>query len=132
MIQSHAAAVLAALREDPVLRVHDGAVPNLPQIPYVVLWTAAPVRSSDRLSGLATNADAHFQTSAVGLSAEQVRLVQDHVHAQLLSVRLVVAGRSMALVRHLAAPMILRDDSVDPPLFLGADQWGVFSAPAAS
>lgn len=130
MIRAHAAAVLALLRTDPALTVYDGEVPNLPVMPYVVLWTRSPHRTSDRLCGASANADAWFQTSAVGEHPDGVRAVQEHVHGLLLDARLSVAGRSMALVRHLAAPTIQRDDTTDPPVFVGADQWGVFSTPS--
>lgn len=111
------------------VKVYDGEVPDLPTLPYVVLWTAAPKRSSDRLTGVQWNADAGFLTSCVGLTPTQVRLAQDRVHAALLDARLEVAGRNLAGVKHLASPPIYADHDKDPTVFLGADQWSVFSAP---
>jgi hypothetical protein len=130
VIRAHAQAVLEVLRADPVLDVYDSHVPNLPPLPYVVVWSSAPRLTGSRTCGDQPEADARWQTSSVGGSPEQARAVQERVRERLSGVRLAVAGRAMARVQHLASPPLYEDRDVDPPVFLAADQWAAFSGPA--
>lgn len=129
MIRAYVAAILAALRADPLLEVYDSAVPPNPDLPYVVFWAAADRRSSDRATRVQWNADLFWQTTCVGGSPEQARAAQERVHDRLLDLRLQVAGRTTAPVQHLASPVMTRDDSLPTPLFVGVDQWGALSVP---
>jgi len=131
MIRAHRNAVLGLLTGIPDLTVYDGVVPNLPALPYGVLWASAPLRWSDRMCGDQMNAREQFQTTAVGYTAVQVGWVQEKIHAALVGVRPVVAGRACERIQNDRPPGQMDIDyDVDPPILTAIDLWLFVSVPA--
>lgn len=130
MIKVHADAILALLDTAEHITVYDAEVPNDPDLPYVVLWTTAPQRSTNRLSGGTTGAASNFQTTTVALDTAGLRIVQDHVHNALDGIRVEVPGYDTERVRHVNAEPIRPDYDVDPMVLYGVDQWQFVSIPA--
>lgn len=127
---SHADAVLTLLEAVDNLTVYDGDVPDLPSLPYVVLWIAEPLRTAGRLSGEQDDAQSTFQTSSVGSTPEQARWAQAKVHEALLNRRPVITGRSSTRVKHDSAPPVRADYDVDPTVFTAVDLWSAYTTPA--
>ncbi len=129
MIRAHRSAVLDLL-DVPNLTVHDGLVPNLPVLPYVVLWMTGPRRVTHSLCGVQSDADLTFATTCVGSDAEQVEWAQEKVHAALVDSRITVAGRSVTRIQHEDSAMPDVDYDVDPPVVTSVDVWRLLSVPA--
>jgi hypothetical protein len=133
------AAVLALLRADANLTVHDGKVPTdpttgkLPARPYVVVY-GPPDGDGDRivdsLSGSSSRSDGVVTTTVVGDTAESVRIVAKRVRAALLDVSPTVTGRSSFPIRVSSSQDVRRDDDVQPPVMYAVDRWLVQSVPA--
>lgn len=130
MIRAHRNAVLALLTGVPGLTVYDGIVPNVPALPYAVLWTSAPLRWSDRMCGVQGNAREMFATTAVGTTADQVGWVQEKIHAALVDVRVTVTGRSCERIQHVESAAMDIDYDVRPPVLTAVDSWVFASVPA--
>lgn len=130
MIRAHRNAVLALLSGIPNLTLYDGIVPNVPALPYAVLWASAPLRWSDRMCGTQENARELFSTTAVGATADQVGWVQEKVHAALVDVLAVISGRSCERIKHAESAATDIDYDVDPPVLTAVDSWLFVSIPA--
>lgn len=131
MIRAHHNAVLGLLTGVANLTVYDGIVPNVPTLPYAVLWASAPLRWSDRMCGDQGNARELFATTAVGATADQVGWVQEKVHAALVDVRAVISGRSCERIKHSDSAATAIDYDVDPPVLTAVDSWLFVSVPSA-
>lgn len=131
MIRAHHNAVLSLLTGISNVTVYDGLVPDLPSLPYAVLWASAPLRSTDRLCGTQLNARELFSTTAVGSTADQVGWVQEKVHAALVDARATVTGRSCERIQHYESASTDVDYDVDPPVLTAVDSWLFVSVPTA-
>lgn len=132
MIRAHHNAVLSLLSGIPDLTLYDGIVPNLPALPYAVLWTSAPVRFADRLCGDQANARALFRTTSVGATPIQIGWVQEKIFAALLDVRVTVPGRSCERIKSYEPGRGETDIDydADPPVLTAIDSWLFVSVPA--
>ena len=130
MIRAAADAIKAALVL-PNLTVYDTLVPASPTFPYVVLFTGSPRNEdSDRASGQTSTADHEFQTTVVGTSADQVRLLSEWVRAAVLDVRLVVAGRLVTGVKPVSSTDPRVDNDVPAKPIYASTVWGFYSVPS--
>jgi len=130
VIRAHHNAILGLLTGIPNLVLYDGIVPNLPVLPYAVLWASAPLRYADRMCGNQINARELFSTTAVGSTADQVGWVQEKLHAALLGAPVTVAGRSCERIQHVESAATDIDYDVDPPVLTAVDSWLFVSVPA--
>lgn len=132
MIRAHHQAVLGLLTGISDLTVYDGIVPNLPALPYAVLWASTPLRYTDRMCGDQINARLVFSTHAVASTSVQVGWVQEKLNAALLGATVTVAGRSCERIQSFeygsGKPDI--DYDVDPPVLTAVDSWLFVSVPA--
>lgn len=130
MIRASHDAIYGLLDGIAALTVHDGLVPNLPPLPYAVMWASGPLRSSDRLSGSQGNGRELFSTTCVGSTAEQVAWVQDKVHAALVDASVSVSGRRAGRIKHEESAATAVDYDADPPVITAVDTWALNTFPA--
>lgn len=131
MIRAHVDAVLARLRADSILAdsTFDGQVVGTPER-YCVVYSSGGVRNSERLTGRSVFADFSFTIHSVGSTAEQARLVEERVIAQLLDWTPTIAGRNCRRMMHVVSRPVDMDKDVSPPLFYGVDVFDLTTAPA--
>lgn len=131
MIRAHFDALLAQLRQDPVLAscTFDGEVTEDPQR-YCVVTLNSGDRYGDRLSGPDVAATFRANVRSIGSTREQAQAVAERVFAQLMNVRLTVTGRQVGLIRHAGGQPTSRDDTVTPPLWFASDFFEFDSDPA--
>lgn len=129
MIVAHRTAVLELL-EQTGNHVHDGAPPNLPPLPYVVLWSSGLRRVGSRWCGDQDDADMLFSTTVVAKTGADVARVQENVHAALVNAPVAVSGRSCQRVKHEDSQPADPDYDTDPPLITAVDVWRLISVPA--
>ncbi|MHB9004004.1 MAG: hypothetical protein ACYC6C_08055, partial [Coriobacteriia bacterium] len=122
MIRAHVDVVLARLRGDAVLAgaTFDGRVEGTPEA-YCVVYAGGGVRKSERLTGRSVFADFSFTIHSVGSTAEQARLVEERVLAQLVDWVPTVVGRNCRRMVHAVSRPVGMDNDVSPPLFYGVD-----------
>lgn len=131
MIRAAADAIKAALVL-PNLTVYDTFVPASPTFPYAVLFSGQPDEESDRVSGDSSSASHEFQTTVVGTSADQVRLLSGWVRDALLDVRLVVAGRLSTRIKPISSTDPRVDNDVPAKPIYASTVWGFSSVPVPS
>jgi hypothetical protein len=71
-----------------------------------------------------------IQLTAVGESEQQALAYADAARAALLTVPLVVAGRTVQPPWQTASQPALRDEAVNPPLWIATAQYEIKSTPA--
>lgn len=124
------AEVIARL-EAQGLRVYD-ADPTSPQYPYVVVWASLPRRSSNRAADVRVQETLWWQTTTVGLTAEQCRAAGMRVIDALSDWTPEVEGRVSHKVEHLDSQPVATDKSLpDRVLLYATDQWRVRSSPVS-
>lgn len=129
-------ALLALLRTDPVLNVHDGYVDadetqkiiTVP-LPYVVFFSGLGDDIDERLGGRVGGSAIPFQTTYVGGTPEQARWAGQKARAAVSRKRVVLSGRESGLIRLVVSSLIRREDTYTRPgggpLFFGVDQYEV-------
>jgi hypothetical protein len=70
------------------------------------------------------------QLTAVGEGPEQASAYADSARRALLAAALVVTGRRVWPARQAASQPVLRDDTVQPPLWIATAQYEITSNPA--
>jgi hypothetical protein len=112
--QALANAGLALLTADVNLRVHDGAVPDGAELPYVVVYTSI-ARPTDHpakpLTGQSRGFVARWICHCVGENAIAARGVAQRVRTQLLDVLPAVAGLVCNPIRQVEVLPPDRDES---------------------
>jgi len=131
-------ALLALLRTDPVLNVHDGYVDtdesqkviSVP-LPYAVFFSGLGDDIDERLGGRVGGSAIPFQTTYVGGTREQARWAGQKARDAISRKRVTVGGRESGLIRLDASQKIVREDTYTRPgggpLFYGVDQWEVIT-----
>jgi len=71
-----------------------------------------------------------IQLTAVGTGPEQAAAYADAARAALLTASLAVAGRAVWPAWQTASQPVLRDDTVQPPLWIATAQYSIKSNPA--
>lgn len=130
MVKAHADAIKALMDSIPHITWHDGAVPDNPALPYVVLWTSAPRRFSDSLKGDQRNGLTYFHTTTVALDPDGIRIVQGHVHDALTDARLDIPGYKPQRIQNTHTQPITPDRDVTPAVLFSVDQWQFITIPA--
>lgn len=122
MIRAHFAAFLAQLRADPVLLscTFDGEVTGAPQ-KYCLVTLNSGDRYGDRLSSPDVSATFRANVRSIGTTPEQAQAVAERVFAQVMNVRLNVAGRQLSLIRHAGGQPTTVDTTVTPQLWFSSD-----------
>lgn len=129
MIRAHVTAVRALLTAAG-LTVYDGKVPDGPAMPYVVVYADGGLAAPDNLASVSTWRMWGFQTTAVGTTADQARLVAEKAQGALLDVTPTVSGRTCGRIQHDTSRDVQRDDDVVPPVMYAVDRWRFNSVPA--
>ena len=70
------------------------------------------------------------QLTAVGEGPEQAAAYADSARKALLTAALTVSGRRVWPARQVASQPVLRDDTVQPPLWIATAQYEITSNPA--
>lgn len=140
-VNPHALAILTALeplesRTVPI-KVGDGVAPLSTDgdvvAPCVVLHFRTGGEMFSSVGCADTDAVIPFQTTCVGLTAEQARIVADAVAGELDGASLTVTGREVYRVRRprgVIGGSPERDDEVTPPLFYIPVLWQLLTAAA--
>lgn len=127
MIIAHRAAVQALLVGLPLFlsRADSGA-----EEPYIVLH---PTQGDADTTSFGSRSDWRtweYQTTCVGLTAEQAQLAAEWVEGRLLDAVPTVTGRRSSPVRKVATVTVMRDEDVQPPVFTARDVWAFSTIPA--
>ena len=123
-------AILERLTAAP-LKVFSSPPGASEKYPYVVVYFDSGMRSSDRVSDARVSREHGWQTTVVGVNADQVVAALDRVTAALEDWRPTVTGRSCQKVTHDGSQPTRHDETLpDRTLFIATDQWLVTSDPA--
>jgi hypothetical protein len=132
------AAIIAALRAEG-LAVGNAEQPpgsgwqNTPgtstHVAYVVVYPLAGGSLDGSLADGQEDAEALYQLTCVGASAEQAEWVADAARASLLGASLTVPGRSVPLIIIDTLGGSVRDDNTQPPVWWIADRYSVRTTP---
>jgi hypothetical protein len=134
MTRAHDASVLARIREVPQLvdTVFDGDVKGQPQR-YVNVHSNRGIAAPDRLTGgQPTRIRKTIWVHSVGASKSQADGVAEKVIGQLRGYTLTVPGWTCEPITHEASEPVQKDDSRQPVLFYGVDQFDFYSSPATT
>lgn len=113
---------------NPARHAYNGRRPDADTVCAVVYGTSG--QPSGTLGDRYADIQIDFQVTAVGTGAEQALAIADLARAALLGTRPVVAGRSVWPLWQTAAQPVLRDDTVNPPLYVATAQYAIKSNPA--
>lgn len=94
-------------------------------IPYGVLYPVIGGVGSGPLDEPEEDFESIFQVTCVGASQTMAEWVSDRVRVALMTVPIVVPGRTVVRVRTDMSGGIQRDDDVQPPLFYMADRYRI-------
>lgn len=130
LIRAHKAAVLARLREDPVLAgcTFDGQVSGDPQR-YCYVFMDSGRRRVSRLSGPSSSARFTVTVHSVGRTPDGAAAVQERVIDRLVDFVPVVAGRLCSRMEHGAVVPVGTDGGVRPSQWFGTDEFYFSSDP---
>jgi hypothetical protein len=130
VIRAHVNAVKALLSAVPNVTVYDAKVPDNATYPYVVVYADGGLASVNNLAAASSWRDWRFQTTSVGTTPDQARLIAEKAQAALLDATPTVTGRSCGRIQHDVSRDIQRDDDVVPPVLYAVDRWRFSSVPA--
>ena len=100
-------------------------------LPRVVMYPDPGDVQAARLDGQREHLEMHVLLHAVGVGPEQATWASDRAREVLLGVPPVVPGRRVhRLTQTMAPPPIVRDDDVNPPLFLQVTEYRLVSDPS--
>ncbi len=125
----HTTALLALLRADVRLTVHDGPAPDGAVRPYVVVYVHVPGESRTKLDGPTDETWVTVTTHSVADTAEGARIVARNVRSVLLDKRPVVAGWVCDRIAHAAGRPATWDESTQVTVMDAVDQWDYRAAP---
>jgi hypothetical protein len=128
--RAHDAAILARIRQVPALAgaVFDDEVTGKPQR-YVLVHSNRGIARPDRLAGPSLRRRQTYWIHSVGISKALADAVAEKVIAQLLDWIPVVPGFTSERISHEASQPVQKDDSRQPVVYFGADQFDFFSTP---
>lgn len=105
------------------VRLYVNRVPDDPDLPYAVLYMAAPDRLRDRLAPVTARQDNPFQVTSVALDEAGLRSVTGRVAAALLDVRPSVTGYATDPIRSDGGSFPQVDRDVTPHRLFVAEQF---------
>ena len=124
-------AIAAQLVSSTGKNIGEGEAPTSTTLPYAVLYPRSEDIDPDRLGNLSEARDATFfefqVTSVSGTLMDALWMVQKTRDA-LIGFTPVVSGDAFGKCELAAVSAVLRDDSVQPPLFYGVDEYQCFAA----
>ena len=133
MIQAHADAILALLRADPDLTVHDGHVPDGSEPPYVLVYVADADPEQSNSHSLTAESTRHVTWAychCVGANQIAARAVAQRVRAALLDVTPTIPGRACWPIRREDGQPAQRDESTGVVVVDLVDVYRLESVPA--
>lgn len=126
VIRKHHDAVITALQAAG-LTIGDAEAPA-GDPPYGVVYQIPSGQFDGSLADPNADAELVYQVTCVGETREQAQWVVDKAMALLNGFE--ITGRSIARVSLDAAPGVIRDDDLDPPLFYATPRFRVFTTSA--
>lgn len=132
-VEPHVAAVMTRLREqlNPTGEGLNGSLgvapPGIPG--YAVYPDPGDVQQA-RLAGDRSMVVIRFAVTAVGEGPEQVLWVADHVRQVMLGDPPEVMGRVIRRLSQSGSGPVIRDDSIDPPLWFSSADYRLMSQAA--
>jgi hypothetical protein len=135
---AHVSAVLARLREHPVLRdrvfqgiaVKDAA--GTPRTRYVTVWVGSPRRTVERLAGEQTTERYRITIHATSVDPDDVGVLDDAVTQQLLGWTPTIPGRNSRRMTSDGGDEMQYDGDLTPPLYWIPVTWELVTEPEAS
>lgn len=130
MTRKHDTALEDRIREVPALAqsVFDGEVTGRPQM-YVLVTSNRGIARPDRLAGPALRRRQTYWVRSVGASKDQAVAVAEKVIGQLVDTILDVPGFTCERITHEASEPVQKDDSRQPVVYVGVDQFDFFTTP---
>ena len=127
-MREHLAAIRALLTAASLTSYHID-VPDVPTLPYVLVWSSSGMPGPEQSVAGAGDLTDLVGVTAVASSADNVLIVRDRVRAVLDGARPTVTGRVVWL--NLAASGTTAiDRDVTPHVAYGVDQYRLISVPA--
>lgn len=126
MIRAHVAALKVLLGDlrTAVTRAEPDTV-----FPYVVLHPNQGAASTTTFSGSSDQRTWTFTTTCVGSTAEQAEAAAERVWERLLDAAPAVTGRVCFPIRNQVSVNVIRDEDVQPPVYIARDVWAFISLP---
>ena len=125
------AAIAAQLVSSTGKNIGEGEAPTSTTLPYAVVYPRSEDIDPDRLGNLSEARDATFfefqVTSVSGTMNDALWMVQK-VRDALIGFTPTVSGDAFGKVELAQVNAVQRDDSVQPPLFYGVDEFQCFAA----
>lgn len=130
MTRAHDAAILARIRQVTALQaaVFDGEVAGKPQM-YVLVHSNRGIGRADRLAGPSLRRRQTYWIHSVGSAKSQADWVAENVIGQLVDWIPTVAGFTCERVSHEASEPVQKDDSRQPVVYFGVDQFDFYTTP---
>jgi hypothetical protein len=128
--RAHDTAFEDRIREVPALQaaVFDGEVDGRPQM-YVLVHSNRGIARPDRLAGPALRRRQTYWVHSVGASKKQADAVAEKVIGQLVDFILTVEGYTCERITHEASEPVQKDDSRQPDVYFGVDQFDFYTTP---
>lgn len=130
MIRAHVKAVVDLIDAVPNVTVYDAVVPNMPTLPYAVVYGDSGSATQSNFRGQSGWRQWAMRVTSVGSTPEQARWCAERVETALLDIRPTVTGRKCSTVDKTLALPVQRDDDVDPAVFYIPDEFQYLSTPA--
>ena len=126
--KDHADEVLSVVRSAAGrARVHDGLVPDNPELPYVAVYLDFGAPESTSVNDAGHMVWREFQTTFVGETPEQVRGLFDRTAPALLGATLDVYRTATTPLEQVASSPATADFDVRPPVFYASVTWGYWA-----
>lgn len=130
MTRAHDTAFQDRIRQAAALAkvVFDGEVDGRPQM-YVLVHSNRGIARADRLAGPSLRRRQTYWVHSVGSSKAQADAVAEKVIGQLVDTILTVPGFTCERITHEASQPVQKDDSRQPIVYFGVDQFDFFTTP---
>jgi hypothetical protein len=132
-IRLHVKAVLARLREDPILAActFEGVVAVSPTRPnkFIAVFPDSGFREQSRYTGGQIQETYSFTIHSVGQTPEQAQLIAERVYQQLLGAKLSIPGRVCRPMRAVVSRPVQIDKDVTPPMHYSVDAFELTTEP---
>jgi hypothetical protein len=133
-IRLHVNAVLARLRQDPILAdcTFQGVVEATGERPqlFCAVFPDSGFREQARYTGGQIQETYSFTIHSVGITADQAQHVAELVYAQLLGVVLAIDGRKCWPIRSVVSRPLQIDRDVTPAVHYSVDVFELTTQPA--
>lgn len=126
-------AIIAVLTYPP-FTAYDNEAPKLPPLPYTVVYSLDDAARSGTMWDWGADVVHTIQTTSVGETAEQARMLRDRNRTRMLRDldKAAVSEREISLVDLNIGGGVERDETEQPRYFYAVDIWQITTTPNPS